>query len=147
MRRAAWVLLVLASCGQDAAPPPPPAPPPAPAGPAKFADIVGAQKFAAKDYLYPDKVTILEFFMEGDPGCAAMAPKLKALAGRYEKAVLRRVDIANYESLAAQQAKDQFQMSSLPFQVVLDGKGNVVAKLTKATIDEVEAAVRQAVAR
>jgi thioredoxin-like negative regulator of GroEL len=138
--------LALASCSK---PPPPPAPPPPPPpkGPEKVATFCHAQNFTAQDYLVPDHVVLVEFYGDFEPASAKFAPELEKLAARNDKVLLRRADLGNWNSKAAAQARQEFQMSSLPLVCVFDGKGKLVEKLTGTDLSKVEAAVTAALGR
>jgi hypothetical protein len=61
--------------------------------------------------------------------------------------ILRKVNIVNWESEAAQQAAQEFNLQGIPYVRVYDGRGKFVDEVSGGDIGKIKNAVRTALAR
>lgn len=96
-----------------------------------------------KDHLAAGKITIFDYYAEWCGPCHLLTPKLERLVLGHETLALRKVDISDWKSAAAQQATIEFGLPGLPFVRIFDSDGKLLGQVHGNKIDEVLAIVRQ----
>ena len=71
-----------------------------------------------------------------------LTPKLERLLLMYENVSLRKVDLADWESVAARQALSEFQRPGLPFTRVFDDRDILPGQVQGNFIEQVESIIR-----
>ncbi|HXX94296.1 MAG TPA: thioredoxin family protein [Planctomycetota bacterium] len=128
MRRAA-VLLLLAACTG--------------AKPEKIAVISVGEAVRPEDYLRGGYVTLLEFTRAGCGPCAELGPELDRLTEKYDRVLVRRVDILRTGTPAADQMSREFAGRDVPHVVVFRGDGGALGPVA-ADPSAIETAVQRA---
>ena len=132
MRAPAVALMVLAACSE--------------AKPEKIADLPIGEAVRREDYLRPGYVTVLEFTRAGCGPCVELAPELDRLAGKYDRVLVRRVDIMRSGSAAAEQMTREFEGKDVPHVVLFGADGSRLAPVTPDA-KSIEGSVRKALGR
>ena len=132
MRAPAVALLWLAACSETK--------------PEKIAVISIGDAVRAEDYLRKGYVTILEFTRAGCGPCVELAPELDRLAEKYDRVLLRRVDIMRSGSAASDQMAREFAGKDLPHVVVFRADGTSLGPVV-ADPKSIEEAVRKALGK
>jgi len=95
-------------------------PPPKPLTDAQRAEldietISKGEKIAIQLHLAPGKLTIFDYYANWCGPCHLLSPRLERLVKERGDVALRVIDISNWESQAAKQATEDFQMPALPY--------------------------------
>ena len=69
------------------------------------------------------------------------------MVGRFDRVVLRKVDVVSFESDAWRQASEEFEARGIPLFAVYDAKGARVGTVPGANVAALEALVKKALAR
>lgn len=132
MRALAFVLLGLAACSKPR--------------PEKVADLPAGEAVRPEDYLRPGYATILEFTRAGCGPCVELAPELERMTEKYDRVLLRRVDILRSGTAAAEQMTREFSGRDVPHVVVFGADGASLGPVV-ADPKTVEQAVFRALVR
>ena len=73
----------------------------------------------------------------------ALMPKLDRLVGKYSNVLLRKVDLVDWDSAAADQAGRDFGLDGIPYVRVYGTRGNLLGVITDGQIGSVERAVQK----
>jgi thiol-disulfide isomerase/thioredoxin len=112
--------------------------------PEKIAVLPPGEVARPEEYLVAGYATLLEFTRTGCGPCAELAPALDRLAERYDRLLVRRVDILRAGTPAADQMSRDFAGSDVPHVVVFRADGRALGPV-RADLPSIEAAVRKAV--
>ena len=132
MRAPAVALLWLAACSETK--------------PEKIAVISIGDAVRAEDYLRKGYVTILEFTRAGCGPCVELAPELDRLAEKYDRVLVRRVDVLRSGTAAAEQMAREFSGRDVPHVVVFAADGSSLGPVV-ADPKSIEQAVQSGLAR
>lgn len=105
--------------------------------------VTHGDKIRIKDHLAPGKITIFDYYADWCGPCHLLTPKLERLLLEYEDVALRKVDLVDYETKAAQQATREFRLPGLPFTRVFSDRGKLLGQIHGNRIEEIEAFVRR----
>ncbi len=145
MRRLALAALLLGACSE-------PKPPPrleslsTPEGHPRSKIVSRGETFSPVDYLVPGHVTVLGFSADWCKISQQASPWVDQLVARYDKVLLRKVDVGDGVTPAARQAKSEHQLKSTPFYVVFDGRGLLVGRVEGPDVGALEWGIRKALA-
>lgn len=73
-----------------------------------------------------------------------MAPLVDQLVARYDKVLLRKVDLTDRKSAAAAQATSAYGLTGIPFFCVYDAKGELVGKVAGSELGALEWGIKKA---
>jgi thiol-disulfide isomerase/thioredoxin len=132
MRVLAVVLAGLAACSE--------------AKPEKIAVVSVGDAVRPEDYLKKGYVTILEFTRAGCGPCVELAPELDRLAEKYDRVLVRRVDILRSGTAAAEQMSREFSGRDVPHVVIFAADGSPLGPVM-ADPKSIEQAVRKALGK
>jgi thiol-disulfide isomerase/thioredoxin len=132
MRTSAVALLLLGACSE--------------AKPEKIAVISVGEAVRPEDYLRKGYIILLEFTRTGCGPCAELAPELDRLAGKYDRVLVRRVDILRSGTAAALQMSREFAGEGVPHVVVFQEDGSPLGPV-RADPKSIEEAVLRAMER
>jgi copper chaperone CopZ len=90
----------------------------------------------------PGKVTIFDYYADWCVPCHVLEARLQRYLKGHPKVALRRLNIGNWDNVAAHQAAD-LGATALPYLVVYDGKGKVIAAVTGGDWGQLLAAVER----
>lgn len=93
-------------------------------------------------HLAPGKITIFDYYADWCGPCHLLTRKLERLLVEYENLALRQVDIGDWESDAAKQATEEFEMSGLPYVRIYGPKGKFLGVVEGNQIEKVEEMIR-----
>jgi thioredoxin 1 len=113
-----------------------------PGAPPKLATISNGQAYRSADYLYPGYVTVLDFYADWCGPCRQAGPLIEQTVGRYEKAVLRKVNIVSWDSDAWRQASQAYGATGIPLICVFDGEGKLLGQVTGGNVGAVESLIK-----
>ena len=100
------------------------------------------KRFDLREQLAPGKVTVFDYYADWCGPCHLLTPKLERLLLKYENVALRKIDLGDWESAAAEQAYSAFQLPGLPFTRVFDDRGNLLGQVHGNFIERIEPIIR-----
>ena len=104
--------------------------------------VKGGDKIKFQDYLTEGKLTIFDFYADWCGPCKLFTPKLERLVLNNPKELkLVQVDVVDWKSDIAKYLTFKYQMPALPFALIFDEDGKMVAKITGNDIEAVEKAI------
>ena len=119
---------------------------PLPAEVVKTLDIVsfdGRSRLDLAKIAVPGKVTILDFYADWCAPCHLLEARLQRYLQGHPNVALRRLNIGNWDNVAAHQAAD-LGAGALPYLRIYDAKGELAAAVTGADWGEVLTAMEKA---
>jgi len=105
--------------------------------------IIGGKKIKFNEYLTKGKVTVFDFYADWCGPCRVFSPKLEHLVKDNPNVSLRKVDIVDWKSALANQLTKDYQLPALPFTLIFDDKGNLLAKIEGNNVEKVEEIIRK----
>ena len=93
-------------------------------------------------HLAPGKITVFDYYADWCGPCYLLTPKLERLLLKYENLALRQVDISDWESDAAKQATEEFDLPGLPYVRIYGPKGKLLGVVEGNQIEKVEEIIR-----
>ena len=119
---------------------------PPPAEVVKSLDIQsfdGRTRLDLAKIMAPGKVTLVDFHAEWCGPCKVLEARIERYMQAHRSVALRRLDIAHWDNVAADQASD-LGAQALPYVRVYDARGKFVTAVTGGMWDEMLAAIEKA---
>ncbi|MEE8112179.1 MAG: thioredoxin domain-containing protein [Acidobacteriota bacterium] len=76
-----------------------------------------------EEHLVDGKFTLFDFYADWCTICREIGPQLDQIAGEYDWVAIRKIDVVDWSSDVAR----QFELTSLPYMVLYDPGGTMVA--------------------
>ena len=105
--------------------------------------IPGGKKIKFREHLVEGKMTLFDFYADWCGPCRLFSPKLEHLVKDNPHVALRKVDIVDWKSALANQLTKDYQLPALPFTLIFDDKGNLLAKIEGNNVEKVEEIIRK----
>jgi thiol-disulfide isomerase/thioredoxin len=99
------------------------------------------------EHLAPGKVTIFDYYADWCGPCHLLSPKLERLLLKYPDLALRTVDIVGWETEAAKQATNEFDLPGLPYVTLYDRDGSLLGQVQGNRVEKVEEIIEKALNR
>ena len=145
MRKLALAVVLLASCS-EAKPPPSLETLSTPEGHPRSKVIARGQSYLPADFLVQGYVIVLQFTLEGEKTCAQAAPLVDRLVVRNDRVLMRKVELGDGKSPAAQQVavEHRYKQIPLPFFCIYDKSGVLVGKVEGPDLGALDWGIRKA---
>ncbi len=105
--------------------------------------IEGGKKINFKEHLAKDRITIFDFYADWCAPCKLYSPRLERLLLEMPGLALRKVDLVSWESELAKQLTKAYKLPALPFTLIFDDKGKLVAKIEGNEIEKVRYSLKK----
>jgi thioredoxin 1 len=101
-------------------------------------DVSTGNRINFQQQTVQSKITVFDFYAQWCGPCRIYSPKLEHLVFRYPAVALRKVDIVNWTSEIGKQLTKEYKMPGLPFTLVFDTQGKLLAAVEGNHAEKVE---------
>lgn len=99
--------------------------------------IARGEAVEEKDHLVRGKHTIFDYYADWCAPCRLLDRQLRKLAAENPKIAIRRIDIIDFNSAAAQKAVEEFGMTGIPFVRVYGPDGRLKGQVVGADVEKI----------